>query len=77
MEYILIIKNGKFVFRDAEYDFIDYEIIDDDSLMMNLDNQYICFYYYDTTINEQTFSSLVEFTTFLDGYKKNKILKKT
>lgn len=68
MQDIIYIYNGKkMIFRDVEYTFQGYETIDSDSLLIMLDDQFIKFYWYDTTINNNTFSSMLDFTNFLDS----------
>ena len=68
MQDIIYIYNGKkMIFRDVEYTFQGYETIDSDSLLIMLDDQFIKFYWNDTTINNNTFSSMLDFTNFLDS----------
>ena len=54
-------------FRDVEYSYLGYEKSDDDSLFIILDEQFVKFYCNDTTINNKTFSSMTDFTYFLDS----------
>lgn len=68
MQYITYIPNEKkMIFRDVEYQFQGYEIIDDNSLFIILSEQFIKFYWNDTTINNTVFSSMLDFTNYLDS----------
>lgn len=55
------------IFRDVEYQFQGYETIDDNSLFIILSEQFIKFYWNDTTINNTVFSSMLDFTNYLDS----------
>lgn len=68
MQHIIYIPNGKkMIFRDVEYQFQGYETIDDNSLFIILSEQFIKFYWNDTTINNTVFSSMLDFTNYLDS----------
>lgn len=68
MQYITYIRNEKkMIFRDVEYQFQGYETIDDNSLFIILSEQFIKFYWDDTTINNTVFSSMLDFTNYLDS----------
>jgi hypothetical protein len=68
MQYITYIPNEKkMIFRDVEYQFQGYETIDNNSLFIILGEQFIKFYWNDTTINNKTFTSMKDFTYFLDS----------
>lgn len=68
MQYITYIPNEKkMIFRDVEYQFQGYETIDDNSLFIILSEQFIKFYWNDTTINNTVFSSMLDFTNYLDS----------
>ena len=68
MQYITYIPNEKkMIFRDVEYQFQGYETIDDNSLFIILSEQFIKFYWDDTTINNTVFSSMLDFTNYLDS----------
>jgi len=68
MQHITYIPNGKkMIFRDVEYQFQGYETIDDISLYIILSGQFIKFYWDDTTINDTIFSSMLDFTNYLDS----------
>jgi hypothetical protein len=68
MEYIIYNPSGKkMIFRDVEYQFQGYETIDNNSLLIILDEQFVKFYWNDTTINNKTFSSMTDFTYFLNS----------
>lgn len=63
----LIHINGLIEFRNVEYQYLGYQKIDDDSIFIILDEQFVKFYWNDTTINNKTFSSMIDFTYFLDS----------
>ena len=68
MQYITYIPNEKkMIFRDVEYQFQGYETIDNNSLFIILSEQFIKFYWNDTTINNTVFSSMLDFTNYLDS----------
>ena len=68
MQYITYIPNEKkMIFRDVEYQFQGYETIDDNSLFIILSEQFIKFYWNDTTINDKLFASMLDFTNYLDS----------
>lgn len=68
MQYITYNYNGKIMtFRDVEYSYLGYQKSDDDSLFIILDEQFVKFYWNDTTINNKTFSSMTDFTYFLNS----------
>lgn len=68
MQYITYIPNGKkMIFRDVEYQFQGYETIDDNSLFIILSEQFIKFYWNDTTINNTVFNDMLDFTNYLDS----------
>ena len=68
MQHIIYIPNGKkMIFRDVEYQFQGYETIDDNSLFIILSEQFIKFYWNDTTINDKLFASMLDFTNYLDS----------
>lgn len=68
MQHITYIPNGKkMIFRDVEYQFQGYETIDDNSLFIILSEQFIKFYWNDTTINNTVFNDMLDFTNYLDS----------
>lgn len=68
MQQLTYIPNGKkMIFKDFEYQFQGYEIIDDISLFIILSGQFVKFYWYDTTINDRLFTSMLDFTNYLDS----------
>ena len=68
MQYITYIPNEKkMIFRDVEYQFQGYETIDNNSLFIILSEQFIKFYWNDTTINDKLFASMLDFTNYLDS----------
>lgn len=68
MQHITYIPNGKkMIFRDVEYQFQGYETIDENSLFIILGEQFIKFYWNDTTINDKLFASMLDFTNYLDS----------
>lgn len=67
MEYVEYIPKGnKMIFRNIEFTFKGYEQIDDESLFLILSSQFIKFYWSDVTINDISFTNMIEFTSFLD-----------
>lgn len=66
----LLFKNNIITFRKVDYNLLGWEPIDDDSILLNLDENLICFYYNDTTINNVTFKSLVDLINYLGLPKK-------
>ena len=68
MEYIIYTPSGKkMTFRDKIFTFQGYELIDDDSLYIILSGQFVKFYWRDVTINDRSFTNMLEFTSFLDS----------
>lgn len=68
MEYILYNPNGKkMTFRDIIFTFQGFEVIDDESVYLFLSGQVIKFYWSDTTINDRSFTNMIEFTDFLQS----------
>lgn len=67
MEYVEYIPTGnKMIFRNIEFTFKGYEVIDDESVFLILDGQFVKFYWSDVTINDRSFTNMIEFTSFLD-----------
>lgn len=67
MEFIIYNPSDKKItFRDKIFTFQGYELIDDDSLFIILSGQFIKFYWDNVTINDRSFTNMIEFTNFLD-----------
>jgi hypothetical protein len=68
MEYIIYNPNGKkMTFRYIIFTFHGFEVIDDESVYLFLSGQVIKFYWSDTTINDRSFTNMIEFTEFLQS----------
>ncbi|TXG81120.1 MAG: hypothetical protein E6R13_06850 [Spirochaetes bacterium] len=66
----LLFKNNIITFRKVDYNLLGWEPIDDDSVLLNLDENLVCFYYNDITINNVIFKSLVDLINYLGLPKK-------
>lgn len=67
MQYIIYNHSGKkMTFRNLIFEFQGYEVIDSESVYIILSGQFVKFYWNDVTINDKSFTNMIEFTSFLD-----------